>query len=286
MESWQPIGPPLHDILDFAFNRQNPRVIFAASRDSGVFRTTDGGSSWTKMNNGLTSAFIRSIEVHPTDSNIVLAGTINAGIFWSGDGGNSWYPTFLPGDSTILSIAFDELHPDTVYASTNRQGLFRSTTTGASWERITPDSLGVLAYRVFVDPQKSNQLTCLFPDSRRIYRSEDYGTSWSRFYQGRSVLALAENPLDDNTIYIGTTPADSIRRTRNHGVSWKGLPLSTTINDIVVNPADTAQVYVASPALGVLTSTNSGESWFAMNSGLSSIQVIRLKLEPGNPAVL
>ena len=40
---WQPTGPDSNGILGFSFNNQNADIIYAASRDSGVFKTINGG---------------------------------------------------------------------------------------------------------------------------------------------------------------------------------------------------------------------------------------------------
>ena len=80
----------------------DPRVIYAGSgyednrNAKGVFKSTDGGENWTRISNGLsinpdTGApyYVKSIAVHPTDSDVVFAAT-GGGLFMSIDGGVNW----------------------------------------------------------------------------------------------------------------------------------------------------------------------------------------------------
>jgi photosystem II stability/assembly factor-like uncharacterized protein len=285
--NWQHIGPGTNDILDFAFNRMNPNVIYAASRDSGVFKTIDGGLNWNQVNNGITDRFIRAIESHPRDSNIVLAGTFYEGLFRTTDGGNNWSRVTLLNDSTILSITFDGQHPDTIYVGTLHEGVYRSIDAGVSWQRLTSDTLGLFALKVFIDPSNSDVLYYISPDNLKIYKSLDFGSTWITFFGTSHIISFALNPLNASTIFMGNNPADRMYRTRNSGASWERLPLPYIITDLVVNPLDTNHIYASTPGWdGVYVSTNSGTTWDALKSGLSTLTVIRLKLQPNDPSTL
>jgi hypothetical protein len=80
----------------------NPSIVYAGSGyeddrfAKGIFKSTDGGKSWTKISQGLSinSAtgqphYVKSIAVHPSNPNIVLAAT-GGGLYKSTDGGASW----------------------------------------------------------------------------------------------------------------------------------------------------------------------------------------------------
>ncbi len=80
----------------------NPNIVYAGSgyEDNrvakGVFKSTDGGESWTSINNGLSlnlttgyPHYVKFIAVHPTNPNIVFAAT-GSGLYKSVDGGASW----------------------------------------------------------------------------------------------------------------------------------------------------------------------------------------------------
>src|SRR6266700_776438 len=68
---------------------------------SGVYKTTDGGSTWAAANTGLTDALIETLWLDPSNPNTVLAGTQKGGIFRSADAGAHWSPA-----QTCSAIAF------------------------------------------------------------------------------------------------------------------------------------------------------------------------------------
>ena len=145
------LNPDYH-VLDFSICKANPDVVYAATLHQGVFRTTSGGGSWTKINNGIShngATFPQAnwgavaIAVDPANPNnvCVSVGQLGGldifnlspdhpGMYYSRNGGNSWTSNNagLPprqdgilGDrvsntSGVLSLAIAENSPSTIYA--------------------------------------------------------------------------------------------------------------------------------------------------------------------------
>lgn len=76
-------------------------VLFAATANAGVFRSTDDGVSWQPINSGLGDHHVHSLALHPSDPAILFAGT-DDGVYKSVDGGDSWQAinSGLPGVGT------------------------------------------------------------------------------------------------------------------------------------------------------------------------------------------
>ena len=66
-------------------------VIYAAT-SSGVFKTTDGGASWTPANTGLSGIHVFSLAIDPRTPTTVYAGTFGNKVFKTTDGGEHWLP--------------------------------------------------------------------------------------------------------------------------------------------------------------------------------------------------
>jgi len=128
---------------------------YFGSTGGGVWKTTDGGTSWKNISDGyFACAPIGAIEVAPSDNNVVYVGTgsaairgnvtIGCGMYKSTDAGNSWKPIGLEKAGQIGQIAIHSQNPDLVYAAAlgnpfaknKERGVFRSKDGGKSWEKV------------------------------------------------------------------------------------------------------------------------------------------------------
>lgn len=84
-------SPAFQDVtvLTLATSPADPHTLYGATK-KGIFKSTDDGSTWTAMNNGLTSVNIHALAVHPSDPKLVFAATEDGIVFKSVDGGESW----------------------------------------------------------------------------------------------------------------------------------------------------------------------------------------------------
>lgn len=79
-------------INQIALDPIDPQIVYVATRGKGIFKSTDGGKSWTPSNNGFDEQDIRSLAVHPLNRSLLFGGTTSNGIFRSADGGAHWRP--------------------------------------------------------------------------------------------------------------------------------------------------------------------------------------------------
>jgi len=274
---WRSIGPGNNDILGFAFGNNNAEIIYAASRDSGVFKTTDGGLNWIQTNNGISDNFIRAIASHPQNSNIVLAGTFNDGLYRTTDAGLTWNGVAEVNASTIAAVTFDHLHGDTVYVGTFSNGVYSSFDGGLTWRQTTSGSAE--AGEVIVDPQFTNVIYYSNFLERRVFKSTDHGDTWNVFFEGAPILSLAIDPHDSNIIYMGTV-GDSLYKSTDGGQNWNQLPISGIIEDILIDLNNSNNIYLAVVNQGVFHSADAGFTWEASNNGLTALEVLKLKFHP------
>jgi photosystem II stability/assembly factor-like uncharacterized protein len=120
-------------VVDLSLDPGNPRVLFAAawraerkpwtmisgSEDSGIYRSTDGGDSWKKLEGGLPSGLVGrgSVAVSPANGNRVFvlleAEEDKGGVYRSEDGGDKW--TRINGDAALRQRPWYYIH---IYADT------------------------------------------------------------------------------------------------------------------------------------------------------------------------
>ena len=154
-------------IGDMALSQSDPNIIYVGTGEknssrssyagSGVYKTTDGGKTWTHL--GLSGTHhIGRIVIHPQDNNTVWVASIGAlyssnderGVFRSTDGGQTWKKTLYINDSTgVIDLVVNPQNPNQLFASAwersrsawnfkgngEGSGIYRSDDGGVSWQK-------------------------------------------------------------------------------------------------------------------------------------------------------
>src|SRR6185369_7709338 len=172
---WRPVSTGLTQrgvlalAVDAAGDPDTPSSVYAGTQLDGVFRSSDGATSWHAANHGLRAAAVRSVDVDPTQPRRLYAVAVN-GIFRSGDGGATW--TRLRGDP-FGKLAIDRT--GVVYALTGSLGLARSRDAGVTWTSIDPGLPGEATFAL--DPVHPS---VLFAGGHwALARSRNAGAAWS-----------------------------------------------------------------------------------------------------------
>ncbi len=235
-----------------------------AGAGNGVFRSADGGGSWSQTNNSPTNglnALVFSLIVYRSPltkaTEFVYAGTYGGGVYRSMDGGQNWYPYFFGPTSKSNHVYALALGADgTLYAGTEG-GVFTDNNSG-SW---TPLNNGLMTVNTLV-----------------------------------SSLAIPHTPAASTTLYAGTGGAGVLKST-DGGATWSavntGLPQHTqdittaytAIYALAVDPVDPATLYAGTDD-GVFKSSDGGGTWSAFNAGLTYLYVESLVIDSSSPAVL
>ncbi|HEY2030810.1 MAG TPA: hypothetical protein VGH20_16550 [Myxococcales bacterium] len=211
---------PVQSIGAIALDPKAPDTVWVGSGESwtrnsvsvgdGIYKTTDGGESWTNMGLSNTERITRII-VDPRNSNVVYAcapgklwsDSPDRGLYKTTDGGKSW-DLILTGrnlSTGCASVALDAKNPDVVYSGlwdfrrkgwTFRSGgngpdapsgsaLFKSTDGGAHWKELNPAPKPWGRTEIVVAPSDS-RIVYAFVESKdsALYRSADGGNSWER----------------------------------------------------------------------------------------------------------
>ena len=152
----RPIGPALTSgrISDFAVEPGNRKVYYVAVASGGVWKTVNGGTTWTPIFDGEGSYSIGVVTLDPTNPSTVWVGTgennsqrsvgYGDGVYKSVDGGGSWRRMGLESSEHIGGILVDPRDGDTVWVASQGplwgpggdRGLFKTTDGGESWNSV------------------------------------------------------------------------------------------------------------------------------------------------------
>jgi photosystem II stability/assembly factor-like uncharacterized protein len=250
-----------------AVDPSNPQIVYAASGNRGMFKSTDGGASWKDINSGLPTSvytpsdrYVNALAIDPSNPQTVYASCVsyynrtgNVGVYRTADGGASWQSLSagLPSSRRLLALTLDPSHTQTLYAGFDSLGVYRTTDGGASWASFSAGIPANITVRAFAfDPAQTQTLYA--GTSGGIYKTTDGGTSWKEANAGLpaslNVNALAADPFRPQTLYAGTS--GGVYKTADGGASWTsfnvGLPVKSVIS-LVLDPSEQKLYAGASP---------------------------------------
>lgn len=241
------IGPVGNRVTSIAGVPGQPYIYYAGAASGGIFKTIDGGVRWEAIFDGQPVSSIGSLEVAPSDPNIVWAGTgeacirshisVGAGIYKSTDAGKTWKLMGLEKTGRIGEIVIDPKNPDVVmacalghaYGPQQERGVFRTTDGGKNWERVlfTDENCG--CSDIVMDPKNPRILFAgMWPleihtwgresggPGSGLFKSSDQGATWKKI-TGRGLparmtgkWALAMAPSNSNRIYALIETGDGV----------------------------------------------------------------------------
>ncbi|MGD8361973.1 MAG: glycosyl hydrolase [Gemmatimonadota bacterium] len=283
------IGPDGNRAISVMGEPGNPLVMYVGAASGGLWKTEDGGMSWTSSFDDIEVSSVSAVAMAPSDPNVLWVGT-----------GETFMirPALAMGD-----------------------GVYRSTDAGKSWRRMGLERTGRIA-RLRIDPRDADVVfACALGHSygpqreRGVYRSRNGGESWELVLQAgedAGCIDLAMDPQNPRILYAGFWdiqidtwmldsggPESGLWRSTDGGDSWEklshsglGLPSQegATIGKIAVAvaPSDPDRVYAlteeSSPRL--YRSDDGGDSWRLTLTNHSIDErapyYTRIEVDPGN----
>ena len=287
--TWSLSGLPDTHVYSLAIDAVSPEILYAATIDEGVYRSTNSGGTWTAVNAGLPTGSTLSLAIDPSDPSILYAGTLRLGVFQSTNRGARWSPTGL-SNTTVSVLVVDPVSPTTVYAGTFGAGVFRSDDRGVSWLPANSGLPDVLVEALAIDPVASD-IIYLGTLGAGVFKSSSGGSSWSQSSEGlpgAAVESVAIDPINPSVLYAASTSV-GVFRSADRGTSW--LPVNNGLSNarvryLAIDRKRPSRLYAGTFGDGVFRSTDSGTSWSPVNHGLTSLYVQALAVDPVTPSTL
>ncbi|MBN2587625.1 MAG: T9SS type A sorting domain-containing protein [Candidatus Fermentibacteraceae bacterium] len=212
-----------------------------------LYRTTNGGSSWT------------SVDQHYASAGAVCPDPASAGTYWTAGSVTS-------GSVQLACVS-------------------KTTTSGPPWERDTLTTSDSRLHALAVAPSATSTVYAGGRElgSPALYRTTDGGSTWTKMSATGLfgyIYALAVRPDAPNTVYAGTP--QGIFRSTNGGSSFTKVSATIAgVQCIVADPLASALLYLGTESMGVHTSTDGGTTWTPINDGLTNTCVNCLALASG-----
>ncbi len=236
--TWEPVfqDAVTTDIGDIAIDPRNPDVLWVGTGEAnifrssmagcGIYRTLDGGKSWSHM--GLENTYtIARIVIHPGNTDVVYVAASGAewtdnpdrGVYKTTDGGMTWERILYVNQRTgAIDLVMDPSDPDILYAAT--------------WQRIR---------KKWNDPRNEEKYA-----HSGIWKSTDAGASWRKINQGlpepskRGRIGIDLCASSPNTLYAFVDNYEPAEEQRTDRVDSYGRPLGRIIKGAMVYRSDDA----------------------------------------------
>lgn len=219
----------------------NSKIVYAEYQNGYHMKSTNGGNSWSAINNGLGSGpWVAPVEMDPVTPQFLYTIS-NSNLYKTTNGGSNWSLLFDPSGSlgTCIRVAPGDYR--IIYVS-GSSVIYRSTNAGSSWTDISSGLGGISLSSIAVHPAAAQTLyvaSSNWNQGEHVFKSTDGGSNW-------------QNVTHD-------------------------LP-NVPCNSIVIDPDYPEHVYVGTD-LGVYLSVDAGSSWIEWDAGFPNVVVDELDIQ-------
>jgi len=300
-DNWSLVTPSFPNtwIYSLAIEPHNGQVLYAGTNGRGVLKSENQGLTWSDLSSS-GRAVVRHVAIDGSNPETVYAST-DKGILRTVDAGLHWPPlgTQAPFGNT-LHVAVDPTNPKNLYAGSFGFGLFHSNDAGASWMEADSGIQSVGINAIALEPEHP-EVVLAGTDSLGIFRSVDAGATWTRIgarYPGRGLIRAIgiQSASPAHSIYTSDLN-DGVFVSSDSGESWTRAPWPGSLGPIAANyaripnaiafhPTRAGVVYAGVFGAGIFRSTNGGQNWTPLSTGLSATGIDALVIDPSNPDAL
>lgn len=167
-------NPGVGRITSVSVESANRNHIIVGGDSGGVWRTVDGGTTWTVLTDNMSNLRVSALTINPSDNTNYFWGSSNGAIFSSTDSGSTWSLLSDTGAGTVNKILIDPTDDTKMYCSVQGGGIYKSTDSGVTWTII--HALATTGYDVEFKPGVTSTI---YATGTRYFKSTDGGVTFN-----------------------------------------------------------------------------------------------------------
>jgi photosystem II stability/assembly factor-like uncharacterized protein len=279
-------------VWGFCSHRAAPDLLYAAT-DMGLFKWDERTTRWTLLPSPMHDVW--AVVQDPDQPHVLYAGTRPAGFFQSMDGGATWrelpaagvskFSEVNMGPTRVTQLLFDPLEADTLWATVEIGGIYRSADRGRTWEWRADGLVSADVHGIARITDADGSPVVYATTNRGLHRSRDDGRSWtfqpldSPWQYTRAIAPRADT---DAVLFMtnGDGPPGStgrLLRSDDHGRNWRDAGLgrvNSTPWCIATHPHDPMLIFVATNLGQLFRSTDGGDSWLRLPHEFGEVRAL------------
>lgn len=243
-------------------------VIYAGTKDDGIFRSYDEGLNWKQINNGLTIKNVTALsfvgsKIFAATSHYTEDFNYEEGIYFSTDDGNTWNRI-----NSIQNAVSDIANYNNKMFAISLGNIYFSNDYGNSW---TPINSPIGAFCITMNESK-----VFIGTHDGVYISSDYGINWNQ----RGLASECDHISVDNDTLFAAFYGKDIYRSTDNGENWE----PTGLNDPSLGIVNKTDRYTIAGSIDgdIYLSIDLGNNWFELNSSPQFQQVNTVKSNGNN----
>jgi len=273
--TWEPLklaGFDGENILDLAISPRDQNLMYAprGSGAAGVYRSTNGGTTWTFQSFPIQACGTFDVEAHPQSRLVAYACAWN-GFLRTTNGGASWarVPNFNPSLLAIRSVAIDAANPLRIWVATTYDGLYRTVNGGTTWTRVLSwqPPTNDWPVSILIDPLNSQRVLIATDriggqeESSGVYETTNDGASWHAANSGLVWKSARRVRLAGSAGLLMANTADGVR-------------LSSLYDPAVAQPGEEDAAVASRARPGLLPAPNARVFTVAPNPAPGDVQMM------------
>lgn len=283
------------DIHKIMFAPSNPSIVYVGC-DGGIYKSTNGGNTFTHINNNINTIQLYRVASHPTNSDILFGGAQDNGNFSTFNRGATKWEFEGSGDG--MECFVDYSNPNNVYLSTQYGNLKKSDNGGVDWFGIRNSNSSTTAWTAPFWQHPTQPGKIYTASEMQIHRSTNEGDTWTAICSslGSIITSIDQSKTNPNNmiaVMSRYTLTPDVSKSSDEGVTWTSITSNIVnsgftdaiIQRVTADPLNGNTFYLARASYGVgqvIITSDFGTTWRDISGNLPKVSANDIFVDPAN----